>query len=181
MENLPLLPQPLDLSDTGESICPMKNLLFPREVDEGDGHFPCHLNLTLASSSMQMDSNQYSCRTLNSADHEVAGASQLRAANMIRDDNVDKAVGIIQSTSADARATAVQQVTPSSHQEPEAPQGTGNDVFWERFLTERPCFSDTEEASSGIKANPGDEQQEGRKSANENIWKDRKNMEQLTL
>ncbi|XP_008803687.2 heat stress transcription factor A-5-like [Phoenix dactylifera] len=184
MENLPLSPQPLDLSDTGASICPTKNLLLPRAVDEGDGNFSCHLNLTLASSSMQIDSNQYSSRTSNSVDHDVANAansSELGAANIHKDDNLGKAVGNIQSTSADAKATSLQEVAPSSNQEPASHEQRANDVFWEQFLTERPGSSDTEEASSSLRANPGDEQQEERKQANEDIWRNRKDMEQLTL
>lgn len=181
MENLPFSSQPLDLSDTGASVCPTKNLLFPTTVDEGDGHFSCHLNLTLASSSMQKDSNQYSSRTSNSVDHHVANASELRAANMSRDDNLVKAVGNIQSTSTDAKAASLQEVTPSSNQEPAAHQGRVNDVFWEQFLTERPGSSDTEEASSSFRANPGHEQKDERKQVDENVWRNRKDMEQLTL
>ncbi|KAG1331537.1 heat stress transcription factor A-5 [Cocos nucifera] len=181
MENLPLSPLPLDLSDTGASMCPTKNLLLPRAIDEGDGHFSCHLNLTLASSSMQIDSNQHSSRTSNSADHGVANASELGASNIHEDDNLGKAVGNIQSTSLDAKANSLQEVTPSSNQEPAAHEGRANDVFWEQFLTERPGSSDTEEASSSFRANPGDEQLEEGKQVNENIWRNRKDMEQLTL
>ncbi|XP_008813276.2 heat stress transcription factor A-5-like [Phoenix dactylifera] len=180
-ENLPLSPQPLDLSDTGASLCPAKNLWFPGAVDEGDGHFPCHLNLTLASSSMQLDSNQYSSRNSNSADHRVHNACELREAEMSRDDSLGQAAGNIQSTSADAKAASLQEVTPCSNQEPKAPQGRTNDAFWEKFLTERPGPSDTEEASSSFRENPGDAEQEGRKPDNENIWRNRKDMEQLTL
>nr|XP_010908034.1 heat stress transcription factor A-5 [Elaeis guineensis] len=181
MENLPLSSQPVDLSDTGASVCPTKNLWLPGAADEGDGHFPCHLNLTLASSSMQLDNNQYSSRTSNTADHGVHNDSELSAANRSRDDNHGKSAGNIQTTSADAKAASPQEVTPCSNQEPKDPQGRANDAFWEKFLTERPGSSDTEEASSSFRGSPGDEEQEEMKSDNEDIWRNRKDMEQLTL
>ena len=78
-------------------------------------------------------------------------------------------------------APALQEATKSSNQGPPAAPGRVNDVFWEQFLTERPGSSDTEEASSSLRTEPSDDPREERNPGSDSMWKNRKDMEQLTL
>nr|CAD1836546.1 unnamed protein product [Ananas comosus var. bracteatus] len=157
------------LSDTGASFCSSKNVLVPRQIDEG--LFPCHLNLTLASSSMQIDRNQYSNRTQSTEEQEPGNSTELNLASTSRDDGLRKLVGNSSSTGGDSHAnvTSLKEGAPVSNELPAAQPARVNDVFWEQFLTERPGSSDTEEASSSLRANPSGEHQEDRKQGSEDM------------
>ncbi|KAK6118583.1 hypothetical protein DH2020_047669 [Rehmannia glutinosa] len=150
----------LELSDTGASFTLKMDSSLSCKVgpespklhslpsnDEGDAHLSCLLNLTLASSPLQLNnSSQEICTVprLNSENNEVVG----HRAPALTDDTPT-----LSSSSPD--------VHNKKQQGPATTQNRVNDVFWEQFLTERPGCSDThEEASSSFRANPYDEQQE---------------------
>ncbi|RRT64438.1 hypothetical protein B296_00037936 [Ensete ventricosum] len=157
IESLPLAPETLELCDTGASICPTKTLLFPKTVDDGDGIFPCHLSLTLASSAMQIDRSDYSSRIPDAVNREEANSTAMNNIVTTKENELDMLI------SADARAAPLQEVTRTSNETPVVPPVRVNDVFWEQFLTERPGSSDNEEASSGLRAYPRVEQNDERR------------------
>ncbi|RWW50699.1 hypothetical protein BHE74_00043036 [Ensete ventricosum] len=157
IESLPLAPETLELCDTGASICPTKTLLFPKTVDDGDGIFPCHLSLTLASSAMQIDRSDYSSRIPDAVNREEANSTAMNNIVTTKENELDMLI------SADARAAPLQEVPRTSNETPVVPPVRVNDVFWEQFLTERPGSSDNEEASSGLRAYPRVEQNDERR------------------
>ncbi|KAJ8458093.1 hypothetical protein OPV22_031019 [Ensete ventricosum] len=157
IESLPLAPETLELCDTGASICPTKTLLFPKTVDDGDGIFPCHLSLTLASSAMQIDRSDYSSRIPDAVNREEANSTVMNNIVTTKENELDMLI------SADARAAPLQEVPRTSNETPVVPPVRVNDVFWEQFLTERPGSSDNEEASSGLRAYPRVEQNDERR------------------
>lgn len=156
IECLPSVPETLELADTGASLCPRKSSLLMTELDDGDdGLLPCHLDLTLASSSMQTDRTDQLSRIPSTIDLDVAN---------VVDQRITLDVNNIEGR--DKR-----EAVPAS--------GKVNDKFWEQFLTERPGSSDTEEASSSLKE---DEEERGVMAlVQENRWRSIKDMEQLTL
>ncbi|XP_072962152.1 heat stress transcription factor A-5 [Typha angustifolia] len=182
MECLPLVPETHELSDTGTSLCPTKNDLFSRAAHE-DGLFPCHLSLTLASTSMQTESSQHSDRNLNMIDKED-GMFKPKSPSMSRDEGLGRLVGEKQNTSADCGVVNVASLKENatvSNEPPAAPPARVNDVFWEQFLTERPGCCENEEASSSLRANIPCEQPEDQKQGDEDIQKSKKDMENLKL
>ncbi|KAF8388467.1 hypothetical protein HHK36_027139 [Tetracentron sinense] len=183
-EGLSFASETLELSDTGTSFALKKDTSLSRKVraiesprmhclqhsmtstEEGDGHIPCHLNLTLASSSLEVNNSHFSAKI--SQVGQGSGISTELRANPIRNLTDDEASGSF------SRENLI------INQGPASAQGRVNDVFWEQFLTERPGSSDTEEASSNFRANPHDEQDE-RNSGHGKSWKSIKNMEHLSL
>ncbi|KAJ4969316.1 hypothetical protein NE237_016017 [Protea cynaroides] len=194
LEGLAFTPETFDLSDTGTSFTLKKDATLSRQVrendtsrlhclphdltsaDEGDGHISCHLNLTLASSALQVESSSnYSSRICP----EIGTSTELRSS--INGKEADLRVASnTRSTSNDDAPKPSSYEAPTNDQGPLATQGRVNDVFWEQFLTERPGSSDTEEASSSFRANPYDDQEE-KMSGHGKPWRNRKDMEQLTL
>ena len=175
LECLNFVPNALELSDTGTSLCPRKNALFSGSVDDGDGFISCHLNLTLASSPMQIDKSATLSRSRSSIPEEAISS---------KEGDINKEVTRRQnnaSGTSNGTAPTLQEATKSSNQGPPAAPGRVNDVFWEQFLTERPGSSDTEKASSSLRTDASDDPQEERKTGNDSMWKNRKDMEQLTL
>ena len=179
---LSFAPETLELSDTGTSFTfNMDSALLhkaggsesPRlqslqqnltSNEEVDGHISCQLNLTLASSSLQVDKSQYSAKVPQQG-HDIGKSSELRSnANDKEDDD-----GTLSSS----------QEAPVKKQEPATPQVRVNDVFWEQFLTERPGTSDAEEASSSFRANAYDDQDD--RQSGRAVSRNGKNMEHLTL
>ncbi|KAJ6837147.1 heat stress transcription factor A-5 [Iris pallida] len=154
---------------------PMKSSLFAGGEDDEDGMISCHLNLTLASSSMQVNRSLSLTRTPNLVIEEGDADKQ--------DDNDRDGRKNTSGTvdSGDGNLKDSQEATPVGNQGPPPLPGRVNDMFWEQFLTERPGSSDTEEASSSLRASPCEEQQEERKSGNDSMWRNRKDLEQLTL
>lgn len=162
IECLQLVSDTLDLSDTGASFCPRKNSLL---ADDGDGLISCHLKLSLASSSMHMDSSNNLSRIPSSVD--------LGETNGNTGDDSTKI--------SDTEAPPFREVSLAGKQAPLPANVRVNDKFWEQFLTERPGSSDTEEASSSLKEDPCEDAQEMRMPRKDNNWGNRKDMEQLAL
>ncbi|XP_026400744.1 heat stress transcription factor A-5-like [Papaver somniferum] len=130
-------------------------------TEDGDS---CHLNLTLASSSLQLN-NDKSGR-FPQFGQEVVTSSELRSGESVKE-------------TTELRVS-VQNRKPANNHGSGAVQGRVNDVFWEQFLTERPGSSDTEEASSSFRENPYDEQEE-RNIGDGRSLRNKKDSEQLTL
>lgn len=172
-ECLQLVPETLELSDTGASFCPRKNSLL---ADDGDGLISCHLKLSLASTSMHLDSSNNLSRIPSSIDfgatNENTGDDNTRISGQNKNSNL---------VLTDTELQPFREVSQAGKQEPLPANVRVNDKFWEQFLTERPGSSDTEEASSSLRDDPCDDPQEGRMPGKENNWISRKDMEQLTL
>ncbi|KAJ1279214.1 hypothetical protein BS78_04G138100 [Paspalum vaginatum] len=178
MECLPLVPQMMELSDTGTSICPSKSVSFIAGAN-GDGFLPCHLNLTLASCSMDVDRSQIPNEHRNPMDEED-GPPEAATATMEKDDDICRYDDTQKMSSGDTGVAADATTTPhrASHappEEPAAPAVVVNDKFWEQFLTERPGCSEAEEASSTLRRDPDHEQ------AYEDSRSDRRDMGNLKL
>lgn len=177
----PEILEPLDMG--GISFALRKDDSFSRQpslndlssTEEGDGHISCHLNLTLASSSLQLNNNHY-CSRFPQLGQEIVASSELKSSGRVKEAELRIA--------GPNRKFADDNPNVSSSQEPPVKSGAihdrVNDVFWEQFLTERPGSSDTEEASSSFRANSYEEQEE-RKAGNGRSWRNKKDMEQLTL
>lgn len=134
--------------------------------DEGDGHLSCLLNLSLASSPLELNKSQSSV-VMPQSSQEMCTNSE----------NID--VGRRASPARDEARTLSSSTHDVEKKAPVTEQKRVNDVFWEQFLTERPGCSDTEEASSGCRARIYDEQEE-RKPV-KGVAIDTKGMEHLTL
>ncbi|RZR78544.1 hypothetical protein BHM03_00003959, partial [Ensete ventricosum] len=170
LECLPSTPETLELCGTGAPLCSIKNAVFVREVDEDNGLFPCHLGLTLASSTMEIDGGKFSSSTPDLVDQGAAHATDLKTSNTARENDLTIPVMTIQSNltqSADAKVVSSQEVPPSN--EASAVHRPANDVFWQQFLTERPGSSDEEDASACLRQNLYDEQTEKSIPGNDNM------------
>lgn len=194
-EVLSLAPETLELSDTGTSFALKKDASLSiqiREVEssrshylqhslssssEDDGHISFHLNLTLASSELQLN-NGHSSR-ISQLGPEIGISTELRSSANGKE--TDLIVVTKNRNIADDNVTiSSSHEAPINTQGPAAAQGRVNDVFWEQFLTERPGSSDTEDASSSFRANPYNDQKEGNPGHGIS-WRKSKGMEQLTL
>ncbi|XP_047957277.1 heat stress transcription factor A-5-like [Salvia hispanica] len=183
-------PETLELSDTGASLdlhmdsslsctvgpkSPKLHSLHNSSTsnDQGDAHLSCLLNLSLASSHLELNKSQNSTVMPQSS-------SDMCTSSRPNSDNID--VGHQTSTSDITCLDEARALSSSPDAEKHAPateQKRVNDVFWEQFLTERPGCSDTEEASSSFRANPYDEQEE--KKPVKGVARNTKGMEHLTL
>ncbi|KAJ6370188.1 hypothetical protein OIU76_028460 [Salix suchowensis] len=170
---LHLAPETLELSDTGTSYTFKVNPAVPRDLpasgsqalhslqanlvsnEEGDGNISCQLNLTLASSALQVNKNPYLARILG---QEIAKPPESR----FNESNKDSDMRVIQNINLGNEGTTLSssQEIPNNNQAPASAPARANDVFWEQFLTERPGSSENEEASSNYRANSYDEQDE---------------------
>ncbi|XP_057956835.1 heat stress transcription factor A-5 [Malania oleifera] len=193
-EGVLFAPEMLELSDTGTSFKFKMDSSLSRKVganestklhslqksltaaEEGDGHISCHLNLTLASSSLQANES-YSTRTLQ-LDQEIGKSIGSKS-----NGNGEEASFL--DFARNRKFSGNDATLSSSREAQDYPQGLPaaqvqvNDVFWEQFLTERPGSSDTEEASSNFRANSYEDQDERR--SGQGMSRNTKNMEQLTL
>ncbi|EAY85930.1 hypothetical protein OsI_07290 [Oryza sativa Indica Group] len=177
-ECLPLVPQMMELSDTGTSICPSKSSCFAPPISD-EGLLTCHLSLTLASCSMDVDKSQ----GLNANGTTIDNPTEAATATMEKDDTIDRSFDDNQKKSADSRtadATTPRADARVASEAPAAPAAVVNDKFWEQFLTERPGCSETEEASSGLRTDTSREQMENRQ-AYDHSRNDREDVEQLKL
>ncbi|CAI9771152.1 unnamed protein product [Fraxinus pennsylvanica] len=167
------VPEELDLSDSS-LLCkagPESPKLHSLQqclnaYDEGEGLLSCQLNLSLASSSLEPDKSKNSGR--------MAPPGQEIGTEPRSNNHLDI------RTHSDNDPILSSPV--EGHHEKQAPatvQNQVNDVFWEQFLTERPGCSDTEEASSKIRSNSYDEQEE--KKSIQVISRKTQNEEHLTL
>nr|GMD67978.1 heat stress transcription factor A-5 [Ipomoea batatas] len=177
-------PETVELSDTGTSFTlkmdssltgKASGVASPRlnsfqhhtltANEEVDGQMSCHLNLTLASSTLQVDSNPHSARMPQMGD--MIRCSEPRSNIKTRNPSTDNA-----NLSSAHNASSNKQGSAT-------PPARVNDVFWEQFLTERPGCSDNEEASSGTRAGSYDEQEDRR--SNQGIARNTSSMDKLTL
>ncbi|XP_062223297.1 heat stress transcription factor A-5 isoform X2 [Phragmites australis] len=188
MECLPLVPQIMELSDTGTSICPSKSACFTPAVIDG-GLLPCHLSLTLASCSMDVERSPISNANGSSIDHDRGRENppKASAATMEKDDRFGRHHDDSHKWASDGGGTAAGATTPQGDAQattevPAAPPAVVNDKFWEQFLTERPGCSETEEASSTMRRDPSREQMEdNNRQAYQDTRNDRTDMQQLKL
>ncbi|CAA7404745.1 unnamed protein product [Spirodela intermedia] len=175
-ECLSILPETMELSDSTTSSCPRTKIVSlpwqAGDADEGNRHISCHLNLTLASSPLQLGDSLSSGRIPSSRTQEMGNTSVA--------DELDRA-----ATAKIHSASAVGDVNPSANQSSSAAAaaapGKPNDKFWEQFLTERPGSSDTEEANSALRATSPAEQQQEEDRDGDKIWRSRKDIDQLSL
>ncbi|QCD78435.1 heat shock transcription factor 4 [Vigna unguiculata] len=188
--SLTFAPETLELADTGASFTFKMDTCLPRKAstaensklislepsgEEGDS---CQLNLTLASCPVQVNRNSYSARSPQIDCQEIGKLAESRFFASVKES--ESGVSSNQNLAAEATNLASPQEAPSNNQVNPAPPDRVNDVFWEQFLTERPgCSDNNEEAISNYRANPYDEQDEGRSV--HGISRNIKNMDQLTL
>ncbi|MED6146944.1 hypothetical protein PIB30_039438 [Stylosanthes scabra] len=189
---IPFAPETLELADTGASFTfKMDSCLSQRATntdsskmpslepsgEEGDSHISCQL--TLASCPLKVNRNSSSARPPQTQARppqtqidcpEIGKLTEPR----FHSNNKESESGVFSNRNHDAINFASSLETQSNKQVTQPTRV--NDVFWEQFLTERPGCSDNEEAISNYRANPCDEQDEGRLNAR-NV----KNMNQLTL
>ncbi|KAL0392590.1 UNVERIFIED_CONTAM: Heat stress transcription factor A-5 [Sesamum radiatum] len=184
-------PETLELSDTGASLNLNMDSSLSCKVgpespklhslhrsltsnDEGDDHLSCLLNLTLASSPLELNRGQnFDGMSLSS--QENCTAPRLNGSG---DKVGHRASSKDRTPSDDAQTLSSSPDIHNNKQGPATVQNRVNDVFWEQFLTERPGCSDTEEASSNFTGNPYDEQE--RKPV-KGIARNTKGIEHLTL
>ncbi|GLT60996.1 hypothetical protein SLA2020_337320 [Shorea laevis] len=145
--------------------------------DDVDGHISCQLNLSLASSPLQIIKSPYSTRMSQPSQNielfpETMSLSKTKESNAGAFQN-ERDMGDVEKT-----LSSLKEV-PNKNQELAAPPVRVNDVFWEQFLTERPGSSEYEEASSTYRANPYEEQEDRQPSYM--LPKNAKNMRQLNL
>ncbi|KAI3947164.1 hypothetical protein MKW92_031742 [Papaver armeniacum] len=178
--------EPLDVGGNGMSFTLKRVDSLSRALrindlpstEDCDDHISCHLNLTLASSSLQLNKDDNSGR-FPQFGQEVVTSSELRSGESVKDAELRVSVPNRKPADDDPRLPSSQEAPANNHGSG-AVQGRVNDVFWEQFLTERPGSSDTEEAISSFRENPDDEQEE-RNTGDGRLLRTKKDSEQLTL
>lgn len=187
------VPETFELSDSGTCFTFKMDSTFSRKVpandssrvyslqrrstsnEEVDGHVSCHLNLTLASSPLQVNKGLHSSRMPS---NNIAKTTELRY-NSNDEESDTRPFPSNRNLSHEDASIVSPQEAPDNNPAPVAAPVRVNDVFWEQFLTERPGSSDNEEASSSYRANPYEEQEDKRSGLG--MSRNAKNMEQLTL
>ncbi|XP_059651017.1 heat stress transcription factor A-5-like [Cornus florida] len=179
MDGFEFAPETLELSDTGTTSLTftMDSSLSSRagadeslrmhslqqnlnSNEEDDSHISCHLNLSLASSSLQIEQNHDSSR-MPQLCQDIVKSPLPRSSATVKDADIGVSLKN-RSFSDDHTTMSSSQEALTNNPESATAQVRCNDVFWEQFLTERPGCSDTEEASSNFMANPYDELEERR-------------------
>ncbi|KAF8391912.1 hypothetical protein HHK36_022252 [Tetracentron sinense] len=198
MRSLTFSPETVELSDTGTSFALKKDTFLSRQVrenespmlqclehslnppeeEEGDAHISCHLNLTLASSSLQVNNSHYSAR-IPQGSQQIGTSTELMSNSNGKESDLRVVPKNINLPDDDATAYSSREAL-INNQGPATAHGRVNDLFWEQFLTERPGSSDTEDASPSLKTKLHDEQEE-RKTSQGKSWRNVENMEKLTL
>lgn len=170
----------LELSDTGTSFIFNMDSTRPKSLqqnlasnEETDANISCHLNLTLASSSLQLDKCQYP-----QLGHEIGKSSEQRSHAGDKEAEIRVSPRNRAFSGVDATLSPLKEA-PNKNQVAATPQVRVNDVFWEQFLTERPGASDTEEASSSLRANTYDDQEDRR--SGHGMSRNAKSVEHLSL
>lgn len=128
--SLVLVIHTLELAEAGTSLCRRRNshLFSATVVDDGVWLFFGHLNLTLSSSSMQINrQEQY-----NSEFKPWGGRSEEDTNRKTAKNQSDA------PTAAYGNETSLPEAARTGNQGPPAPPGRVNDVFWQQFLTQRP-------------------------------------------
>nr|NP_001313701.1 heat stress transcription factor A-5-like [Gossypium hirsutum]AIG20085.1 HSF18 [Gossypium hirsutum] len=172
-EGLLFAPERLDLSESSRSFTLQQRL---NSNDEPDNHISCLLNLTLASSSSQV--NRSPSLTMMSQLGQEIGKDPKSRSNANSKDSDARAYGNSRNMINGKATLSSPKEDLNSNQKPATPPVRVNDVFWERFLTERPDSSDDEESNSDHQANPYKEED---KSSTYGLARNAKNMEQLSL
>ncbi|KAI3440858.1 HSF_DOMAIN domain-containing protein [Psidium guajava] len=167
-ESILCAPEALELSDTGTSFTfkmdssvqrkppvdespRMHSLPMSLTTEEGDSNVSCQLNLTLASSLLQVDHSQQFNRS-NALGPEISKSPDARSNASI----IEYGFGAFQKNRNldEERTNSSSLPEARNNNQVTAPAlGRVNDVFWEQFLTERPGSSETEEASSSYREN----------------------------
>ncbi|XP_023539978.1 heat stress transcription factor A-5-like [Cucurbita pepo subsp. pepo] len=167
----------LDLSDTGTSFVlkrdsslsgkspndesPCLHSLQPNvsSKEDGESHISCHLNLTLASSSLRVNDADYLGRMPQLGQNlRKSSGSKVNSNGKESDMRLfTKNINLDEGTT-----TLCLKETSSNNHGPPANPVRVNDVFWEQFLTERPGCPESEEASSNYRENLYKEPDEGR-------------------
>ncbi|KAG2721041.1 hypothetical protein I3843_02G050500 [Carya illinoinensis] len=185
----------LELSDTGTSFNLNMDSTLSRKMptnegprlhssqpslasnEEGDNHISFHLNLTLASSPLQVNRSPYSASRMPQVVEEIRECPDSKSnANGKESDTL---AFPLSRNQANDTALSSSQRAPNNNEEPAAAPARPNDVFWEQFLTERPGCSDNEEASSAYRAYPYEGQDDG--GSGVGMSRNAKSVEQLTL
>ncbi|TYH03717.1 hypothetical protein ES288_A09G241300v1 [Gossypium darwinii] len=172
-EGLLFAPERLDLSESSRSFTLQQSL---NSSDEPDNHISCLLNLTLASSSSQV--NRSPSLTMMSQLGQEIGKDPKSRSNANSKDSDTRASGNSRNMINGEATLSSPKEDLNTNQKPATPPVRVNDVFWERFLTERPDSSDDEESNSDHQANP---YKEDDKSSTYGLARNAKNMEQLNL
>ncbi|KAH1089552.1 hypothetical protein J1N35_016809 [Gossypium stocksii] len=172
-EGLLFAPERLDLSESSRSFTLQQRL---NSNDEPDNHISCLLNLTLASSSSQV--NRSPSLTMMSQLGQEIGKDPKSMSNADSKDSDTRASGNSRNMINGEATLSSPKEDLNTNQKPATPPVRVNDVFWERFLTERPDSSDDEEPNSDHQANPYKEED---KSSIYGLARNAKNMEQLSL
>ncbi|TYJ19870.1 hypothetical protein E1A91_A09G220900v1 [Gossypium mustelinum] len=172
-EGLLFAPERLDLSESSRSFTLQQSL---NSSDEPDNHISCLLNLTLASSSSQV--NRSPSLTMMSQLGQEIGKDPKSRSNANSKDSDTRASGNSRNMINWEATLSSPKEDLNTNQKPATPPVRVNDVFWERFLTERPDSSDDEESNSDHQANP---YKEDDKSSTYGLARNSKNMEQLNL
>ncbi|KAF8016284.1 hypothetical protein BT93_H1707 [Corymbia citriodora subsp. variegata] len=193
-ESLLGAPEAVELSDTGTSFMfkmdssvqrkppvaespRMHSLPMNLTPEEGDNNVSCQLNLTLASSLLQVDHSQQFNR-LNVLGSEISKSPDVRSNASI----TESGLGVLQKNrnSDEERTNSSSLPEAQNNNQTTAPaSGRVNDVFWEQFLTERPGSFENEEASSSYRENTYDVLADRRPDPG--MSRDSKSMERLTL
>lgn len=176
-ENLHFSAETLDLSDTGTSFIlkrdsslsgkspndesPRLHSLQPSvsSKEDGESHISCHLNLTLASSSLRVKDTACSVR-MPQPGQNVGKSPDSKVNSNGKESDMrlfTKNINLDEGTTR----FCPQETSSNNHGPPAAPTRV-NDVFWEQFLTERPGCPESEEASSNYRANLFKEPDDGR-------------------
>ncbi|MBA0827615.1 hypothetical protein Goarm_012385 [Gossypium armourianum] len=194
-QGLLFTPETLDISDTGTSFTFNMDSSFSQRVsmnespavhslqqrlssnEEPDSHISCQLNLTLASSSLQVNKSP-SLTRMSQPSWEIGKVSESRSNANSKDSDSGPFHNSRNMIDGETTLSSSKE-GPNTNQEPAAAPVRVNDVFWEQFLTERPGSSDNEEASSNYRANPYEEQDD--KRSGHGLARNTKNIEQLSL
>ncbi|KAJ7957258.1 Heat Stress Transcription Factor family protein [Quillaja saponaria] len=194
IEALVFAPETLEPSESGTSFTFKMNSLSRRPPcnestklhalqpslnsnEEGDGLISCHLNLTLASSPLQVSKNPYTSRSPHIGGQEIVISSESRLYSGDKE-SVNGVSSSRNAASEVANLASSQEATDNNQAIADAPVRV-NDLFWEQFLTERPGCTDNEEAISNYRSNPYDEKDYAK--LGHGISRNVNNMDQLTL
>ncbi|WCJ33141.1 Heat stress transcription factor A-5 [Euphorbia peplus] len=203
-----------ELSDTGTSYAFKVDSTFSRKAtaneapglhllqqnmtsnEESDSHISCHLNLTLASSPLQINRTPYSARTPEVGDEicpfnrgtysartpelgpEIWKSSESKSQDNGKESNM-RITSMDRKASNGVTTLTSSKEVPTNNSGPSTAPVRVNDVFWEQFLTERPGSSDNEEASSHFRASAYDEHED--RKTNQGVLKNTKKVERLSL
>ncbi|XP_058093398.1 heat stress transcription factor A-5 [Magnolia sinica] len=195
-------PETLELSDTGTSFSLGMNISHSRQlrtnespdlhglrrclatVEDCDSQISCQLNLTLASSPLQVKNSYYPDRVPLSSGLDIGtSTAEFRSIANGKEPFTgvkSRSFGDEDASMSSLREAPTNNTIDNNNQGPAAAQGRVNDMFWEQFLTERPGSLENEEASSSFRANACDDQEE-RRTGSIKSWRSKRDMEQLTL